>query len=102
MISSQNSANLKSTISTSSSSREKFQNQMRVQKIATATISAITRGPYTTSVPMAAYLQRIGAKILRDYRSKEILRPSIRDPPNTTREAELETVVDDMVEAHTH
>jgi hypothetical protein len=63
----------------SSSSKEKFQNQMKLRKVPTTTISAITRGPYTTSVSMAAYLQRIGAKILGDHHSKEILGPSIRD-----------------------
>jgi hypothetical protein len=41
-------------------------------------------------------------KISRDHHNKEILGPSIRDPPNTTREAELQTVAEDAVEACTH
>jgi hypothetical protein len=51
---------------------------------------------------MVAYLQRIEAKIPGDHRSKEILGYSIRDPPNTTRGAELQTVAEDAVEARTH
>jgi hypothetical protein len=93
---------MKFSISASSRSREKFQNQMKLQKIATAIINAITRGSYTTLILMPAYLQRFGVKILGDDRSKDILGPLIRDAPNTTKGAELQTMAEDTTEARTH
>jgi hypothetical protein len=40
-------------------------------------------------------------KILEHHCSKQIPGDSIRDPPNTTREAELQIVAKDMIEART-
>jgi hypothetical protein len=92
MISSQNSANLRFSISVSMSSTRKWQNQTKPQEFATATINAITRSRYTASVLMAMDHQRTRTKISEDPHSRQISELLTKDPPKTTSGEELQTM----------
>jgi hypothetical protein len=63
--------------------------------------NATTQSLYTTSILMVMDHQRTGRKTLEGLHRKETQGLSIKDPRNTTKEAELRTVAGGVVEAHT-
>jgi hypothetical protein len=56
---------------------------------------------YTTSILMVVGHQRTGRKTSEGLHRKETQGLSIKDPPNTTKEAKLIIVARDAAEAHT-
>jgi hypothetical protein len=56
---------------------------------------------YTTSILMVVGHQRIGRKTSEGLHRKETQGLSIKDPPNTTKEAKLRIVAGGAAEAHT-
>jgi hypothetical protein len=99
MNSLQNSASRRSNISTSSTSRGKSQNQAKLQDPITMIINATTPSLCTSLILMVTGHQRTGRRTSDHLRRKETQGPSIKDLPNTAKEAELQIVV--VAEAHT-
>jgi hypothetical protein len=97
----QNSASRRSSISASSSSRGKFQNQTKLQDPITMIISAATPSMCIASILMFAGHQRTGRRILDHLRRKETQGPSIKDPPHIAKGVELQIMVAVTTEAHT-
>jgi hypothetical protein len=101
MNSLQKSASKRSSISASSSSRGKFQNQTKLQDPVTMIISAATPCLCIASILMVVGHQGTGRGISDHIHRKETQGPSIKDPPHTAKEAELQIVVAVAAEAHT-
>jgi hypothetical protein len=101
MSNSQNLASLRFSIFTSSSKGGRLQNQTKSQDPVTTTASAITQSPYTASILMDVDRQRTGRRISEGLHRKETREASTRDPPNTIREAEPQTMAEGTDEAHT-
>jgi hypothetical protein len=89
MTSLQNLANLRFSTSASSSSSEKWQNQMKPQEFATVTTNAITQSQCIALVLRVMDHQRAGTKISEDLRSGQIPELSTKDFPKATNEVEL-------------
>jgi hypothetical protein len=101
MTSSRNSASLKSSISISSSSRAKFQSQMKLQDPALIKISEATPCQCTTSLLTAAGHQRIG-RTLEHLRKKDIRGPVTKDSHRAAKEAVHQIVNMVVTKALTH
>jgi hypothetical protein len=97
----QNSANQRSYISASLSSRGKCQNQMKLQDPVTMTISAVIPDLCTTLILIVAGHKRIGRRILDHLLRKETQGPSIKDPLHTPKEAKPQIVAMVVAEVHT-
>jgi hypothetical protein len=102
MNSSQNLASLKSSISTSLSNREKYQNPTKDKDLVTMKISEATPNQYTTSIPMVASHQKIMRKFLEHLRRKGIREISTKDQHKAAKEAELRTKTEAVAEGLTH
>jgi hypothetical protein len=74
---------------------------MKLQDPITMIINAAILGMCTTSILMVADHQRTGRRILDNLHRKETQRPSIKDPPHTTKEEEPQIVAAVVAEAHT-
>jgi hypothetical protein len=79
MNSSQNSASLRSSISASLSSREKYQNLMQPQDLVRMKISEATPNQYIALISMVVGHQKIGRKFLKHLRRKGIKEVSTKD-----------------------
>jgi hypothetical protein len=100
MNNSQNSASQRSIISANLSSRGKLKNPTKLQDPVTVIINAINQSLCTSSTLMVASHQRTRRRTSEGLCWKEALGPSTKDAPNTTSEAELQTVAGGAVEAH--
>jgi hypothetical protein len=101
MNSLQNPASRISSISASSSSRRKFQNETKMQDPRAMIISAATPSLCIASIPMVTGHYRTGRRILDHIHRKETHGPSIKDSPHTANRAELQIMAAVMAEAHT-
>jgi hypothetical protein len=102
MMSSPNSASRRCYTSASSSSKEKHLSTTKLQNhLITIIINATTSSKYTSSILMAADLQRIGKRILDHLRKKEVSGLSITDQVSTVRKGACQAEATVVAEACT-
>jgi hypothetical protein len=97
----QNSASRRSSISGNSRNRGKSQNQTKLQDLVIVITNTTTQKMYIALILMDVGHQRTGRKTSEGLHRKETQGLSIKDPPNTTNEAELQTMTGGTAKAHT-
>jgi hypothetical protein len=102
MNNSQNLGSLRSSISASLSSKEKFQRPTKLQNLGTMKISEATPNQYTVLIQTVMGHQKIGRRISKHPRKKDIQEPLIKDSRRATKEAARQIRAEVTTEALTH
>jgi hypothetical protein len=100
--SSRNLASQRSSISTSLSSRGKFQSSTKLQDLGTMKISKVTPNQYTTLILTAVGHQKIGRRTSEHLHKKDILGPPTKDSHRVAKEAVHQIGAEVATEALTH